>query len=394
MKVSKIVVALFFLVGWPCLGREAKVFMVKAQNAVEIRTDNGHLNVVFVAGWVAQKDGVFLKIFSSANKLTAQADAVGTYFDNDQLKNSWFIENTDISHTLDRPWGAANKVLLSGIPADTAIVSFSLKMAAYKDDTFKKLITAFKGAEPGTGIAVEPYLTYATVADGLFSTLFGTDKTTYPFLIDTGISDNYVKSLNGIYEHYIIAIAPNSDKDDWLKSVDGTKLAYDDGTKALKYDGKSVNDHTFAIIFVGSALEPDIAKLMFESKAAWAVLALTNFYTNGLPEISSKDDVAKQDKTMTQQLGACIDQLKRELRFSAYDRAKGLRAFSEQAKKSISAACKAKSIGDADCKTPQIDNFEGAINDVFHLTNPATIKSVLDGATKVNTELYQILELK
>ena len=317
MKIPRIAVALVVLTGCICHAREAKVFMTKAPNAAEIASDRGHLNLVFVTGWVSKKDGVLYRIFSSATKLTAQADAAGTYFDGDKLTNSWIIENTDISHDLDRPWGAANKTLLFDIPADTADVSFTLKMAAYKDDLFKKLIDSFKSSEPGTGVAVEPYLTYATVADGLFSTLFGTNKTTYPFLIDTGISDNNVKSPTGIYEHYLVAIAPNSDKDEWLKSVDGTKLSYDDGSKNLKYDGQLVKDHTFAIIMVSSGPEPNIARLMFESKAAWAVLAATDFYTSGLPDISTKDDVPKQDKTMTLQLGACIDQLKRELRFSA-----------------------------------------------------------------------------
>src|SRR5207253_103068 len=100
-------------------------------------------------------------------------------------------------------WGVANKDLLSNIPADTAIVTFTIKMAAYKEDRFKQLIDAFKGAQPSTppvgfSLTVEPYMTYASVADALFATLFGTNKTTYPFLIETGISDNNVKSTNGM----------------------------------------------------------------------------------------------------------------------------------------------------------------------------------------------------
>jgi hypothetical protein len=391
MKTRSTVFLAIILVGC-CYAREAKVFMLKASNAPEIRSDRGHLNLVFVAGWVANKDSLVNRIFSRATKLSAQAEAVGTYFDQDQLKNSWIIENTDVSHTLNRPWGAANKTLLASIPADTAIVSFTLKMAAYKEETFRKLINSFKSSEPGTGIAVEPYLTYATVADGLFSTLFGTDKTTYPFLLDTGISDNSVMSSAGFYEHYIISIAPNSDNDPWFNALDGSKLSY--ASNDLKYDGQSVKDHTFAIVFVGTAEAPDIPKLLLQSRAAWAVLALTNFYSAGLPDIGSKDDVPKQDKTMKQQLAACIDQLMRELRFSAYDRAKGLTAFSDQAKKSISDACAAKNIAVSDCKTPQIDAFKDGINGIFGVSDPQTKKDVAIGAKEVNAQLYQLLNLK
>ena len=60
----------------------------------------------------------------------------------------------------------------------------------------------------------------------------------------------------------------------------------------------------------------------------------------------------------------------------------------------ISAACKAKNIGDADCKTPQIDTFEDGINDTFRLTNTATKQDVESGAKKVNEQLYELFQLK
>lgn len=87
-------------------------------------------------------------IFSSPKKLTADPTASGTYFDGDMLKNAWVVENTDIGHYLDRPWGIANTDLLSGIPADTVITTFTMKMAAYKEDTIRNLIGAIKGAQP------------------------------------------------------------------------------------------------------------------------------------------------------------------------------------------------------------------------------------------------------
>jgi hypothetical protein len=379
--------------------RETKVYMVKKSGAAEILSDKDHITITFVSGWVSQKDGVLLKIFSTADKQTTNVEATGTYFDGDQLKNAWVLENTDVSHHLDRPWGATNKDLLTDIPADTANVDLILKMTGYKGDRFKQIIDAFKGAQPGSppagfSLTVEPYLTYATIADSLLGAILGTSKTSYPFLMESGIVDNTVRSANGMYEHYLIAIAPNVDGDQWLQGIDGSKLSYDEASADLKYAGQSVKDHTYAVLWIGMGPRPDIPKMLFSSKAAWAVLALTDFYGASLPDINSKEDVPRFDKSLQQQLTACIDQLKRELRFSAFDRASALFAFSERSKKMISAACATKGIGAADCKTPQIDNFEDGINGIFGLTNPQTKALVPDDAKKLNRALNDLINLK
>src|SRR5262249_30346824 len=154
----------------------------------------------------------------------------------------WVVENTDIEHDLDRPWGIANTDLLSNIPADTVIATFTIKMGTYQEDTFRKLINAFQGAQPGSppagfSLTVEPYLTYASIADTLFATIVGTDKTKYPFLVETGILDNSVKTANGMLEHYIVAIAPNEDGDEWLRNLDASKLAYNEASAALTFEG-------------------------------------------------------------------------------------------------------------------------------------------------------------
>lgn len=400
MRVTMLMtIMLSFSLATGAYAREAKVFMVKRSGAQEIALDKDHFRVTFAAGWVSKKDSMLMQILSNPSKLSAEATAAGTYFDGDQLKNAWVVENTDIGHNLDRPWGVANKELLVDIPADTAVVSFTLKMAAYKDDRFKQLIDAFKGAQPssppaGFSLTVEPYMTYASIADTLFATLFGTNKTTYPFLIDTGISDNNVKSTNGMYEHYIIAIAPNKDGDEWLTSVDGAKLTFDEASADLKYSGTSVQDHTYAVVWVGLAPQADIQRMLFNSKAAWAVLALANFYTAALPDINAKEDVPRFDKSMVQQLGACIDQLKRELRFSAFDRATALLTFSARAKKMIATACGSKGIGDADCKTPQIDNFADGINGIFGVRTPEAVRKVPDAAKQLDLQLNQAFEFK
>jgi hypothetical protein len=372
----------------------AKVFSLKKPNPIEIVSDKGHIDMTFVTGWISNKDSLIGKILSTNPKIAATVSASGTYFDGDQLKNSWIVENTDVPHTLNRPWGVANKPLFSAIPADTLVTLFTLQLAAFKEDRFKALIGAFQSSEPTSGLSVEPYLTYAKMVDGFFSTLFGTDKTKYPFTLDAGLADNNVKSPNGIYEHYVVAISPNSDKDKWLEQLDGTKLSYDPAANKLTNDGQLVTDHTFAILWVGSAAAPDIQKLLFNSKAAWAVLALTNFYNAPLPEIATKDDVPKIDKAFVPQLAACVDQLKRELRFSAYDRAVALRAFAERAKQMTATACVAKNISAQDCKTPQIGSFEDGINDVFGVQHAETKSDIPKAVEELNLQLFQLLNLK
>ncbi len=391
--------ATLLLLGIYCHGREAKVIMVKRQAAKEIVTEKDHLNVTFTTGWVSKKDSLLIKIFSSATKVTADASAAGTYFDGDQLKNAWVVENTDVSHDLDRPWGIANKDLLTGIPADTAVTTFTLKMAAYKDDRFKQIIDAFKGAQPtsppaGFSLTVEPYLTYASIADALFGSLFGTNKTTYPFLIETGIYDNTVKTQNGMLEHYLVAIAPNKDGDDWLKNLDASQLTYDEVSVVLKYNGSPVQDHTYAVVWVGLGADVDITKMLLNSKAAWAVLALTDFYSSPLPDINKKEDVPGFDKSMVQQLAACIDQLKRELRFSAYDRAVALRAFADRAEQEIRAACDAKGIAASDCKTPQIENFKNGIPAKYQIKNLDILNRIPGGAKELNLQINEHVSLK
>lgn len=395
-KIKLRVLVLTALLLHPCqsFATPAKVFSIKKTNAVEIVSDMGHLDLNFVTGWISSSDSLIQKILSNMKKLSANASAAGTYFDGDQLKNSWIIENTDVPHNINRSWGAANKPLLSNIPADTLITSFTLQMVVTKEDRFQSLIGTFQANEPTTGLAVEPYLTYAKLVDSFFNNLFGTDKTKYPFTLDAGLADDNIKSPNGIYEHYIVAISSNNDHDTWLQQVDGKKLSYDPASNQLTYNGQLVTDHTFAILSVGSAKAANIPQLLLESKSAWAVLAQTSFYSATLPDINTKDDVPKADKTFVQQLGACVDPLKRELRFSAYDRAVALRAFAERSKQMVTTACTAKNIAAADCKTPQIDSFESGIDDNFQITHPQTKTQIQKGVLQLNQQLLQLFNLQ
>ena len=87
-----------------------------------------------------------------------------------------------------------------------------------------------------------------------------------------------------------------------------------------------------------------------------------------------------------QQLAACVDPLKRELRFSAYDRAVALRAFAERAKQMVTNACVAKNIAQVDCKTPQISSYEDGIDDAFNINHPNT-KMEIPKVAELNDQL-------
>ncbi len=376
-----LVCVLFFAIPFALAG-EAKSYSVKATNAGDIVSDRDHFDVIFVSGWVSQKDSSFQKLLSKNHKATADINASGTYFDGEQLKNAWIIENSDIpGNKLDRPWGVTDKVLLSAIPSDTVVANIVVKFELYKDDRIKQALGVFQGAEPAVGAAVQPYLTYANLIDSFFTTFFGTDKTQYPFLMDTGVSDASVKSADGMYEHYLIGISPNQEGDTWLASLDSSKLAYDSSVKVLRYNGQPVSDHTFAVFLIQKAPNPDIQKLTYESNAPWAALALGTFYQAPLPSVTKKDDIASVEKTYIKNLGDCTGLLKRELRFSAYDRASALRAFATSAKQAVAAGCAQGGVPASDCKTPQLDNFISQIAVVFGLSSSSKQSLANDSLT-------------
>lgn len=369
---------------------EVKTFAVKT-TSTEIVSDRDHFDVIFVAGWISKHDSFFKNLLSAKSKTAASISASGTYWDQDKLSNAWIIENTDIGANLDRPWGVSNKVLLKGLPADTVDVNIVVKFEIHQDDRLKQILGSIQSSEPIAGVAVEPYLTYAKLVDGVFTSMFGTDKTKYPFLMDSGLADQSVQSTHGMYEHYLVAISQSSDKDTWVKSIDGSKLLYDAAAQTLKYNGQAVTDHTYAVFLIKEAGRPDLTSLLYTSKAPWAVLALTNFYQALLPELANAQDVPKYDKQYVQKLTDCVDLLKRELRFSAFDRANALYAFSERSKSLVAAACSAKSITPTDCKTPQLDSYEQGISGIFGVKHEETKKAIIENSKQLNDKILKEL---
>ncbi len=396
MKIVKCIVTLsfcaLFILTPAAFGGEAKVFSIKPSNSTEIKADTHHLDIIFITGWVSSKDNFFKSLLSSSSKTAAAISASGTYFDGDQLKNAWIVENQDVGNKLDRPWGIANKTLLSAIPADTLIPNIIVKFEIHKDDRLKQLLGLFKAAEPATGATVEPYLTYATMVDGFFTSMFGTEKTKYPFLMDVGLSDPSVKSAHGIYEHYIIGIAPSKDGDSWLDSLDGSKLSFNMSTKQLTYDGNNVTDHTYAVFLVQRAESPNVPQLLYNSRAPWAVLALGTFYQAPLPKIAKKEDIQGVETQYIKNLGDCVGLLQRELRFSAFDRASAMYAFAQRAAELVTYACKEGNVAQADCKTAQLNAYESGISNIFPLENALANDSARRLSQKLNEKIKALAQ--
>ena len=174
--------------------------------------------------------------------------------------------------------------------------------------------------------------------------------------------------------------------------TDSTKLSYNEATNSLSYNSQSITDHSWAVFKIQKASNFNIPKEALNSKAPWAVLAMNVFYVPTLPDITTAAEAAKEDKVALVQLQSEISLLKNELRFSAYDRAVALKSFADQEKGIIQAACATGGVTEANCKTPQIDQFSKTIAMTFGLdvAKDANLKS---GADKVNKALRTQLKL-
>jgi hypothetical protein len=225
-----------------------------------------------------------------------------------------------------------------------------------------------------------------------FTNVFGTDKTKYPFLLDAGLSDQNVKSANGFYEHYLIAISPNKDGDQWVTSLDGSQLGFDSDRKLLTYKGQQVTDHTYAIFLIQRAQRPNVLSLLFTSNTPWAVLGLSTFFQAPLPKITKKDDISGVEGQYVKNLGDCTGLLKRELRFSALDRATALYAFADRAKEMIAASCKDSNISASDCGTPQLDSSKQGMADIFQLKSPGSQLAAQSASQALRQQVQQKMQ--
>jgi hypothetical protein len=371
--------------------REAKVIVLTPSGAQSIDPKKDHYSILFLSGWVSKHDGVMARIFQNAKKLTAEADGTSHFFDGEDIPKAWVFNNTDVGHDLDRPWaGAAQKPVVDDYPADTSS-KVTIQANFYSDDRFSQLIQAFQASEPTGGIDAEPYITYAKLADSLFITLFGTDRTVYPFIMEFNVTPTDAP----FSEQYFVGIAPTSDTGDTLISnilSDPTKLSYNEASNSLTFNGRPIQDHTWAVFKVAKAGAVDICVLTLVSKAPWAVLAVSNFIFPAIPAIASASDAAKQDSATVAQLSTELSLLKSELRFSAFDRATALKTFAISVRNAIANACSVGGVSNADCRTPKIDNFMGTLFQLFPELTPAVHAEADSAAAKVANGIRYLLQ--
>jgi hypothetical protein len=351
---------------------EAKVFYVPLAQAGDIAMDQDHMTMTLQHGWVSSRDSFLMTLFSKKSKLAIGIDGTVLYFDGDKSTYSKLLENTDINPKTDRPWGAVLN-LMDAVPAD-ASPSFAFKLSVYRDDRLGQILTSAKGAEPPTlTTQIDLWVGYGNLLSALLKSVFDTGKTNYPFILTFDVKASSLPVAGKIKEHYEISIAPNKDGDSFLAGIDATKLNYNEGSQNLMYNGNQITDHSYAVVKITKAPSPDITQLLLESKAPWAVLAVTQFLGIATQDVQNKDQIIQLAKNQLTQLKTELDLLKNEHRFSKYDRAEAILAFAKESETAVSKVCTLRAVTTADCPTADLDQFIAQIKQVFGLPVDAAL---------------------
>jgi len=370
-------------------GQEAASFQVRPANSQQIRIKKDHFSVSLIRGWISSNDGFFQSILSKKDKLVISIKASSSFFDGASNDFAFVLENTDIAKKTDRPWGTS-KLLLDRIPADCSS-SIDLKAAVDRKGRLTAIFDAIKSNEP-TGVAIDsiPWFGYSKLVAGVVTAAFGATKSSYPFKWAGDIKVGSVVTPDTISEHYLILISPAKDGDNFPNTLDGSKLSWDETQQQLVYNGQVVKDHSYAVLKISKAGQYDIPSLIFESTAPWSVLAVSQFFAPGAVDVEDGNQVAKLSRSVTDQLKIELDLLKKEHRFSAFDRAAALYSFSDRSKSVIQRLCKQKNIPDAKCDTSDLENFQGSILAFFNLPQ-SDLQDVQANAGKITkTVLLQM----
>jgi len=215
-------------------------------------------------------------------------------------------------------------------------------------------------------------------------------QSSYPFKWAGDIKIGSILTGDTMNEHYLILIAPAKDGDNFVKTLDGSKLSWDEGQQQLIYNGHILQDYSYAVLKVSKADRYNIPSLMFESTAPWSVLAVNQFFAPSGVDVEDGKQVAKLSRNVTDQLKTELDLLKKEHRFSAFDRAAALYSFSERSKSVIQRLCKQKNIAAAQCDTSDLENFQGSILAFFHLPQSDLQEVKADAVNITNTVLLRL----
>jgi hypothetical protein len=342
------------MAGWPLIavGGEAIPFAIDIPGGEEIVFKRDHYDVVVLQGWISSEDRFFRSLMAKKSKLVIALTARSRYFDGQTDTFSRLFENTDIKKNTDRPWGVG-PVLLDDVPADVRS-DIQLRLAINRDDRLSSLFSAVKDAEPeAVGIDVTAWQGYSRVLSALVNGLVGTTATSYPFLYEGDVIR--APGPTSMKEQYLVLIAPAFDGDPFFNGVTSADLKYED--QRLKFRNQNLTGHSYAVLAVRKGSPFDIAALVYESQAPWAVLARTQFTSIPTDDISEQAGLVQLSVGLLSQLMTETNLLMAEHRFSVSDRASALTTFATRSRDQIARRCGALGINGQMCPTNGIDQF-------------------------------------
>ncbi|MHC4847141.1 MAG: hypothetical protein ACYTEG_01665 [Planctomycetota bacterium] len=370
--------ALLLLVG-PLAAGEAKKFIVGIAGAKEIDFARDHFSIGIVDGWVSSKDGFFKALLSKRKKMVVGIEGEVTLFDNEVVKQAIVHNNEDIGRRLDRPWGL-NLMLQSRVPADVSS-RLEFRIALHRDDRIAQI---FKAAEDSNAAIVadlfaKDWAGYAKFVSSIFKSVFGTDKTNYPFYARIDVPHSDSSGVHEMKEHYIVLIAPSSDKDRGLQDMDQSKLAYDASKRQLLYGSDIMKGRTYVVLKVSLARGYEILQLLYESKAAWAVLARETLDGMATGSAKNAEDLQGLSAERLKHLNAELELLIKEHRFTKYERAVALYAFCNEAIVAIEK--RGKELGLPKSPVADLTNYRDRIAKRFGLSTELALEMKSEAAT-------------
>lgn len=366
---------------------DAARYVIFPDNGQTMNTDQDHYSVTLLRGWISAKDSIFAHLFSQKKNGAFEISNKATFFDGSIAPVDQVFAIANLAANTNRPLAATLNV--TSLPAD-AQTTLSVKVSLYQEDTIGNVIKTLEDSKAGLpkNALEAPWVGYATVVSNLMKQFFGTDATLTPITWsgDVELAD-VLSDPTTLREHYILLISPQKDQDTIFAGLDASKLTYDPKAQSLRYDNKPLQDWSYVMFYVSKAPSPDVAKVAFDSTAAWAVLARSQFF--GFTPIQAKtaEDIQAAVNTSLTQLHNEIDLLIKENRFSKFDRAVGLTAFTDNTIDQVGTACKSISLTSDKCPTSSLDSFKRIIRKVFGLHDSTTDAQIQAGANKVRREI-------
>lgn len=338
---------------------EARRYVILRENGELIDPRRDYFSLAIAQGWVSTKHTFLQRLLSTDSKSTVLLESAVTFFDGQKIENASTFSNTDTRRNVGRAWGV-QPTLFERLPGD-AEPQLSIQLAVYREDNVGRVLGALdasKAALPADLVA-SPALGYARAVSGTFKTLFGADRTSYPFVWQGAIrAASPAITAAGMREHYVVLVAPRDPADQQYRALDARQLAYDEGSQRLTYAGAAVTDWSYAVVAVRKAARYDIASLMGGgSSAPWAVLGTNVFRAIPTGDAGSADELRTMARGLVAQLNNMTDLLKRELRFSAFSRGEAIAGLATRVRSQIKRRCDELQVAAAQCPTNDFDQI-------------------------------------